>query len=354
MKHFTKYLILAVFFIVSCSEESVGTNDRGEWSIPINEVFDGGPGKDGIPALLDPDMVNPDGANLDYLRDDDLVIGIKRGDDIRAYAHPILDWHEIINDQIGDDFVAITYCPLTGTAIGWDREVDGELTTFGVSGLLYQSNLIPYDRKTDTNYSQMLTVGVNGEQINNRPETHHLVETTWATWKAWYPDTKISSSSTGHFRSYGAYPYGDYMTSSSLIFPISNVDGRRHNKERVLGVVGQNQSTLAFTFDSFETRNLVTTQIDGEPLLVVGSQAENWMLAFKPVQIDDEDLTFSVVDGQTAILFEDNLGNQYDGFGLAVSGPNVGTQLETFESFIGFWFAWATFYPQIAIFDPMN
>ena len=351
MKNLTKYVVIMALFFGACKEESVERANSGEWSIPLNQVFDGGPGKDGIPAILNPDMVGVNGSNLDYLRDDDLVIGIKRGDDIRAYAHPILDWHEIINDQIGDDFVAITYCPLTGTAIGWDREVDGDVTTFGVSGLLYQSNLIPFDRKTDTNYSQMLTVGVNGEQINNRPETHHLVETTWATWRSWYPETTITSSITGHFRSYGVYPYGDYMSNPSLIFPISNVDSRRHNKERVLGVVGQNQSVTAFTFDSFETRNLITTSIDGEPLLVLGSRTENWMLAFKPIQIDGQDLTFNIVTAEGPVLFEDNLGNQYDSFGLAVSGPNVGTQLETFESFIGFWFAWATFYPQLQLFN---
>lgn len=341
--------ILVGLVTFSCREDNVGTNVGGEWSIPQNQVFDGGPGKDGIPALVDPILVGAN-SNLSYLKDDDLVIGIKRGDDIRAYAHPILDWHEIINDQIGIDHVAITYCPLTGTAVGWDRHVNGALTTFGVSGLLYQSNLIPYDRQTDSNYSQILTIGVNGQEIDNRPETHDLVETTWATWKSWYPGTLITSDRTGHNRSYGVYPYGDYKTSSSLIFPINNPDARLHAKERVLGVIGQDQSVLAFQFDSFSESQLIQTQIDGEEIMVAGSQTENWLLAFKPTQIDGEDLVFNLVN-EGSTLLEDNLGNRYDAFGVVTSGPNVGVQLETPESFIGFWFAWATFYPQIEIFE---
>lgn len=349
MKNLAKHLLIIAFLSASCQEEQVDRGISGEWTIPITQVFDGGPGKDGIPALLNPNMVDATSPSLDYLNDNDLVIGIKRGDDIRAYAHPILDWHEIINDQIGDDHIAITYCPLTGTAIGWDRTVNNEVTTFGVSGLLYQSNLIPYDRKTDSNYSQMLTIGVNGDQTDVRPEIHHMVETTWATWKSWYPDTKVTSNFTGHSRSYGFYPYGDYKTSSSLIFPINFPDTRLHTKERVLGVVGQNQSVLAFQFDLFANRRVINTTVDEESLIVVGSSTENWMIAFKVAEVDGEQLNFSVVE-QGSIVLEDNLGNQYDSFGVAVSGPNAGLQLETFESFIGYWFAWATFYREIDIF----
>ena len=92
----------------------------------------------------------------------ELVVGIVIDGHARAYPHKILDWHEIINDKIGNTAFAITYCPLTGTALGWDRTVNGTETTFGVSGLLYNTNLIPYDRLTGSYWSQMLSKSIRG------------------------------------------------------------------------------------------------------------------------------------------------------------------------------------------------
>ena len=152
--------ILILALITSCnSSDNVnapatgtgsGNNSPGpgsgdpSWLIPNNQVFDGGPGKDGIPALVNPPMF--DASQAIYLSDNDLVIGYKVGNDARAYPHKILDWHEIINDDINGKPVAIIYCPLTGTAIAWSRFIEGSVSTFGVSGLLYNTNLMPYDR----------------------------------------------------------------------------------------------------------------------------------------------------------------------------------------------------------------
>jgi len=142
-----------------------------------------------------------------------LVIGFAQGDDARAYPHFILDWHEIVNDRVGDIHIAVTYCPLTGTGIGWEREINGSVTTFGVSGLLFNSNLIPYDRNTDSNWSQIRLDCVNGDLIGTEAETHVLVETTWKTM---YPKTLVMSMNTGYNRSYGNYPYGNYRTAREI------------------------------------------------------------------------------------------------------------------------------------------
>ena len=176
---FCSYFLVLLTLIFSCDNgDGPGTFSGGgtgigpgngtipgnsTWSIPSNQVFDGGPGKDGIPALVNPAMVSSVQAN--YLTDNDLVIGFKVGDDVRAYPHQILDWHEIINDVVGEQPLAITYCPLTGTGIGWNRVISGNTTTFGVSGLLFNTNLIPYDRSTDSNWSQMKLECVNGQLI---------------------------------------------------------------------------------------------------------------------------------------------------------------------------------------------
>ena len=135
-------------------DDTIGGGDGSPgWLIPVGEVFDGGPGKDGIPALSNPQLVAS--SEVSFLGDGDLVIGVVIGGVARAYPHVILDWHEIINDQVGGEAYSLTYCPLTGSGIGWDRALSANATTFGVSGKLYNSNLIPYDRETDSYWSQM-------------------------------------------------------------------------------------------------------------------------------------------------------------------------------------------------------
>ncbi|WP_373496171.1 DUF3179 domain-containing (seleno)protein [Aquiflexum sp.] len=160
MKRYTsKYQLsiqLGMLILMGCeSDQNPGnSNDNsGEWLIPRDQVFDGGPGKDGIPALTNPELIQTSAAS--YLNDNDLILGFVNGGETRAYPHKILNWHEIINDDLGTESVSVIYCPLTGTGIGWDRNFTAGKTTFGVSGLLYNTNVIPYDRKTDTNWSQL-------------------------------------------------------------------------------------------------------------------------------------------------------------------------------------------------------
>ena len=139
-----------VTLLISCSSTSnsleTGNQDQTpEWLIPLNEVRDGGPGKDGIPSIDNPQFTNAN--SVDFLNDEDLVVGIINNNEVKAYPHIILDWHEVVNDDIGGNAITINYCPLTGTAFGWNSMVNDSPTTFGVSGLLYNANLILYDRK---------------------------------------------------------------------------------------------------------------------------------------------------------------------------------------------------------------
>ena len=320
------------------------------WLIPSDEVFDGGPGKDGIPALESPNLVSASEAT--YLSDNDLVIGYKFGDETRAYPHLILDWHEIVNDNIGVHSFAITYCPLTGTAINWSREINNTVTTFGVSGLLYNTNLIPYDRATDSNWSQMRMDCVNGVLIGSQATVFSVVETTWKTWKAMFPDTKVMSLETGFNRRYGTYPYftsqGDYRVEEYLIFPISNEDSRLSRKERVLGVINEGE-VKAYRLKTFpEGVGLIEDLVGGEKIVVIGSDPDNFMVAFK---FNDE--VFSPDDSGTGIIQDQN-GNVYNVFGEIISGPNTGERLTPVTSFMGFWFSWATFYPNLAIWWTNN
>lgn len=313
-------------------------NNSAEWSIPIAEVLDGGPGKDGIPALENPDLA--DSQNITYVLDDDLVIGIKNGDDVRAYPHAILDWHEIINDNIGDVSVAVTYCPLTGTGIGWDRNVNGSETTFGVSGLLYNTNLIPYDRATNSNWSQILNESVNGNLSGEKADLIYLFETDFQTWKSMYPESKVVSIFTGFSRTYGITPYGDYATNNDFfLFPVEK-DSRLPLKDRVLAIVDENDAK-AYTFDSFASENIIKDSFKGKNYMVVGNV--NFIVAFE-LTADFANLDFQYAFDGSEVLLTDNEDNSWNVFGEAISGPRTGQQLTNSASFMAYWFSVPAFY----------
>lgn len=339
---------LLVLAYLSCNGPSGSDAVTGEWLIPKDQVLDGGPGKDGIPALTNPAFVGSSSAL--YLRDDDLVIGVKSGDVVRAYPHPILDWHEIINDEIGAFQFSLTYCPLTGSGISWNRRINGTATTFGVSGLLYNTNLIPYDRATNSNWSQMKLQCVNGPLIGTQIEVFPIVETTWRTWKRMYPQTLVVSSNTGYSRPYGSYPYGDYRTSNTLLFPISNRDNRLPLKERVHGVIAGGRAKVYRISQFADTVTTINDHVDGVPIVVVGSAAENFAASFERRLPDGTELSFAPVTNRLPIVMIDNEGTVWDVFGVGVSGPRAGTTLRPGRAFTAYWFAWATFFPGVEIY----
>ena len=322
------------------------------WLIPDNQILDGGPGKDGIPSIDVPSFSSI--SEINFLNDEDLVIGIKVGDEVRAYPHPILDWHEIVNDMVEDVAVAVTYCPLTGTAIGWDRRLDNTLTTFGVSGLLFNTNLMPYDRATDSYWSQMRLDCVKGSFSGTRIEFVPLVETTWATWKQLYPDSRVLNTNTGFDRDYGRYPYGPYRTNNSmLIFPIEPDDPRLPRKERVLGII-VNEVAKAYRFNNFPGSEItiVQDQFQGRKLVIAGSTDRNFLVAYESELEDGTALEFLPIEGdvEPGVIMLDTEGNQWNLFGEAVAGPRAGEKLITTESFMGYWLAWGAFYPDLEIY----
>jgi hypothetical protein len=335
----------------SGNSPSSGSSGSDLWSIPVKEVLDGGPGKDGIPALLDPILIPAEEA--EFLSDDDLVIGFVQGSEARAYPHKILDWHEIINDGLGEVYISVTYCPLTGTGIGWNRVIDEKLTTFGVSGLLYNSNLIPYDRESGSNWSQILLECVNGSNLGTSAETLPLVETSWLTWKQMYPDTRVVSTETGHSRDYGRYPYGDYRTNDFfLIFPVGNSDDRLPNKERVHGLIHSGSARI-YPLTAFgDSISVIQENLGSQRLVVAGNESDNFVVSYFNELADGEDLAFSPVQNQYPVVMVDQEGNLWDVFGRAVSGPRQGARLTHARSFMGYWFSFAAFYPGLSIYEP--
>ncbi|MDN3669038.1 DUF3179 domain-containing protein [Echinicola jeungdonensis] len=349
-----KKIISSVWLVLMCSSGCTegdspnsiggigGTKQDTTWLIPIKEVFDGGPGKDGIPALTNPNFISASEAI--YLSDEDLVLGYVDLNEAKAYPHRILDWHEIINDDINEISMAVIYCPLTGTGIAWDRNIGKGKTTFGVSGLLYNTNIIPYDRATDTNWSQILLKAVNGDLAGQNPKTINLVETSWKNWREMFPQTKVVSTITGHNRNYGFYPYGSYRTNETILFPVSKRDNRLHPKERVLGIIHEN-SVKAYRIEMFgEVNSLILDQFGTNDLVIVGNKTKNFIVAFNRKLPDGTLLDFEVVENKGATILKDQEGNQWDIMGRAVSGPREGERLKAMPQMIGYWFAWAPFY----------
>ena len=332
------------FIIVFCFSLSCDNNE--EWLVPENEIKDGGPEKDGIPSLDNPLFI--DVAETEYISDNTLVLGFRSGDVLRAYPHDILDWHEIINDEVDSSFITVSYCPLTGTGMAWNRWMNDELNSFGVSGKLYNSNLILYDKNTDSNWSQLLQQCINGAQIGIVPEPTWLVEMPWKTWKKSYPQSKVMSKETGHVRNYGVYPYGAYRSNHNLLyFPVNNEDNRVPRKERVF-VVFNDGKAKAYRFSSFgEELSIIYDQ----GMVLVGGKNDNILLAYYSETLAGKAVELSLANEELPILLEDSQENKWDIFGFAIEGPDEGARLKTVKGNMGYWFAFAAFYPEIELYE---
>ncbi len=213
--------------------------------IPLGEIRYGGPPGDGIPSIDQPKFL--EASDAFYLKSNDLVIGVSVNDESKAYPIRILNWHEIVNDEVGGLSVVITYCPLCRSGVVFDACIDGELYTFGVSGLLYNSDVLLYDRETKSLWSQLMGSSISGDRSGTPLETVTSQMVTWEEWQRWHPDTKVLSTDTGFARNYNSTPYTLYSMSEDLMFPVDRSNRILPNKELVVGVELDGQY-IAFPF----------------------------------------------------------------------------------------------------------
>ena len=242
--------------------------DLSQSVISTERIRSGGPGKDGIPAISDPKLIAS--VKADYLRKNDRVIGVALGEEVRAYPLRILNYHEIVNDRIGDTALAVTYCPLCDSAAVFDRKTPLGEREFGVSGLLYNSNVLLYDRTEgdESLWSQALVRGISGPGANVPLRGVPLELTTWEDWLNRYPSTKVLSPDTGYPRSYEQSPYGDYMESERLMFPVDPKSDRLPTKERVLAV-WHNQVSKVYPVSEFSSEHpRVEDSLDGKHYII--------------------------------------------------------------------------------------
>jgi hypothetical protein len=326
-------------------------------SVPPNlrELADnmtsGGPPKDGIPPIDEPQFVAAAGAG--FLNDDDVVFGIMRDGQARAYPQLVLVWHEIVNDRFSDGPLSVTYCPLTGSTVGFRGTAPGgKPYTFGTSGDLVNSNLLMYDRQTDSQWPQILGQAITGPATREMLTEIPLDWTTWGRWRDVHPDTDVLSTKTGHIRDYGRDPYGSYTPPGGyyedppLFFQVLHEDDRFPNKEVFIGVKS-GRARLAVRKSTLRDRGVVQKAI-GRRLVA---------LLYDP-ELDAGRAYVAEVGGNTVRLRREDEPGQYvdalsdtvwDPSGTAVSGDLRGNRLKRLPSYDVMWFAWAAFFPNTQV-----
>ena len=298
----------------------------------VSESLNGGVSKDGIPSVDEPSFRPVDSV----AEETELpVFGVVRNGEAKAYPQRVLVHHEIVNDEIGGEAVAVTYCPLTGTVQGFRRGG----TTFGVSGRLVNSNVIMYDRETDSRWPQVLATAVDGPMTGETLDEFRVVWTTAEAWADRHPDSLVLTDDTGFVRRYESDPYGSYAPlggyyerDGTMFPPLSSPD-EGHPKSVVIGA---RTGTGAVAFDK---RTLLAERV------LTGSIGDG---GTDVVAVADSELS-------TGYVYQnpDGLGVEPDGGGYRVGGEGGGfaavdLPLEPVLAFDAMWFAWAGFYPDTA------
>ncbi|WP_435196119.1 DUF3179 domain-containing protein [Natronomonas sp. EA1] len=277
----------------------------------------------------------------------DRVIGLVVDGEPRAYPLRVLDWHEIVNDDL-----LVTFCPLCGSAVVADREIDGRKLTFGVTGLLHQDNLVMYDAETDSLWSQLHAVAIRGPLTGTRLTLRPSSLTTWREWREAHPDTVVllpppfSRTVVGRgsvaLRDYTDFPYGGYVTSDRVGLSDREPEGPLHPKTEVLGFASGGEA-VAYPRPVVEREEIITDRV-GETAVLV-TVADGALRAFDP-RVGGRVPRFSV-DGE--VLRAD--GSRWSPrTGEALDGPHAGTTLDPLPAVVAFWFAWHDAHPETRIY----
>ena len=337
-------------------------------TVDLKEIRSGGPPRDGIPPIDHPKFIPPSEADA-WVKDNEPVIAFAQGGEARAYPLQILTWHEIVNDVVGGTPVTITFCPLCNTAIAYDRTLDGIVYDFGTSGLLRDSNLVMWDRQTETLWQQFTGEAIVGDLAGKTLERLPALIISYGEFKASYPaGSGVLSRDTGKQRPYGTNPYAAYDDADQSPFLFDgSVDKRLAPMERVV-TVRQNGQYVAYPYTSLRTKRIVNDAVGEKGIVVVwrsgtvsaldqadiASSRDIGATAVYDATLDGRTLTFvPIVDAQTepgAAFFRDReTGSGWNLAGKAVSGPLIGQQLTPVIHGDEFWFVWAAFLPATAI-----
>ena len=340
---------IIALFAASCGEDSTPPK-AGQGAVGGDEIYSGGVPRDGIPALNDPEFIAADQAT--YPSNAALILGVVIEGEARAYPIGIMNYHEIVNDHFQGRPVCVTYCPLTGSGVAFASVLGGQEVTYGVSGLLFRNNLIPYDRASSSLYSQMYVRGIRGDYRDFDWQLYPSLQCTWDFWKEHYPDTKVMSSNTGYSRDYNSNPYGNYPVSFSTLFPVRFPDNRYHPKHLTLGVQFDGRA-MAFPSSELFSEKVVNIDFEGTPLVIVYDANGKYVGAYSRL-VNGDTLSFSLDRNNNVrtIMTDDQAGSTWSAVGLATDGSLAGERLDQFPFYTAYWFAWHDFYPETEVYIP--
>ncbi|MBO9319409.1 MAG: DUF3179 domain-containing protein [Chloroflexus sp.] len=335
--------------------------DFSRRTVPYNEIRSGGPPKDGIPAIDEPRFVSVATAN-EWLRLREPVIALILGDEARAYPIQILIWHEIVNDTVGDIPVIVTFCPLCNTAIAFERRIDDQSLDFGTTGLLRYSNLIMYDRQTESWWQQATGEAIAGTFAGRRLLFVPVTIVAWETFATYYPDGMVLSRETGYSRDYGRNPYPGYddVDHSPFLYDGPSTPSTLPALARVL-TVEHNGDAVAYPYDTLASVGLIHDQVGGMPVVVIWRSGAASPLDSTQIA-DGRDVGMAVayrreLDGRPLqfVMVGDHLidretGSRWDFFGRAFAGSLTGAALTPVPAINHFWFSWAAFRPDTRIY----
>ena len=352
------FLLSIIFFSIDKEKSifKISLSQEIKHTVPLAKIVSGGPPKDGIPSIDSPKFQSVREADK-ILEDSEFVLGLNINGDIRVYPLQILVWHEIVNDVVGGKPIAVTYCPLCFTNQVFNRTlIDGNIVEFGTSGKLYNSNLVMYDRKSNSLWSQALGEGIVGDYSGIKLEKIPFDIAYWKEWKKLYPESKVLSRDTGSVRPYGADPYGNYYTNDLILFPLANDDKRLGLKEIVIGLEDENQ------YKAYKLQDIETNKVIND---IIGDDKKIALVSLKPfmVRVFDRGIDDNVNDeGKKIIvdLFYNETNNtlidrvtdsELNFDGKFINGQLQDKQLKRLAMDQGFWFEWTAFHPETEVFS---
>jgi len=330
--------------------------------VPLREFRSGGPPRDGIPPIDAPRFESVAQADV-WLRPREPVIYLELQGEARAYPLQILTWHEIANDNVGATPVAVTFCPLCNTAIVFDRRLDDRLLDFGTTGNLRLSDLVMWDRQTETWWQQVTGEALVGELAGRRLAMMPAGIIAWSEFRRQRPGGRVLSRDTGFQRDYGRNPYVGYddVSQSPFLFAGPS-DGRLRPMERVVTVSLGGQH-VAYPFSALRERRVIADDVGRQRIVVlfepgaasaldaaqIATSRDVGATAVYLAAIDGRSLTFSWQDDA---FVDAETGTQWTLLGEAAAGPLEGSRLEPVIHTDAFWFASAAFFPTIRIWSP--
>ena len=330
-------------------------------TVPYSDVLSGGPPKDGIPSIDNPQFVSVADAD-GWLGELEPVVLVEAGGAAKAYPLQVLTWHEIVNDEVGGVPISVTFCPLCNTAIGFQREFDGQVLDFGTTGRLRYSNLIMYDRQTETWWQQATGAGIAGKYAGSQLGFYPANIVSWQDFRERYPDAEVLSRDTGYSRSYGRNPYAGYDNINNRPFLYR---GPRTPEElppmaRVL-TVDLPEEAVAYPYETLEAERVINDTVAQTPVALfwqpgTASALDSGSIAAgRDVgtgasfsrSLEGEVLDFEWSDGA---IRDRQTSSTWSLLGEATAGPLEGSKLEAVVSINHFWFSWAAFRPETRIY----